>query len=400
MGYQNTPVEKDDFTRTLVELFSDKDLIGIPQGGQSLFGNPANNSKTVFSTDKNTVEIAILRGNTEIAGLVPRGGVPGIDLSTKRLVEQKQSVFQRVYPLIEDYYQVMSEQLLFQIPGETDAQNVTRETRMSFLANEGAVEMQRRIGRLYEYLAWQSIIVGKMPAIYGTSDTNLLYDFMRPSAHTDAVGTAWDTGDPVGDIADGVALIRTDAHVTADYLILDNASWENIIVNTNVVARADNRRYELAELGPNDVIPPKYKRMVDNGFMPVGKMVAGGATIYLFLYLDDYTNPSGTNTLYVPLGYAILGFTGARCDRYFGPPEVMPMGPSVKQDFQSLFGFNLDNPPAVPKSNPGSVFEPNSLSFDAYPTGDNKGWILRAQAAPIFATTMTDAFYVMTGCAT
>jgi hypothetical protein len=175
MGYQNTPVEKDDFTRTQVELFSDKDLIGIPQGGQSIFGNPLGNSKTVFSTDKNTVEITILRGNDKIAALVPRGGVPGIDLSKKKLIEQKQSVFQRVYPLSEEEYPIRASQILFAIPGETDAQRVTREVRMNYLAREGAIEMQRRTGRLNEYLAWQSILTGKMPAIYGTTDTNLLY---------------------------------------------------------------------------------------------------------------------------------------------------------------------------------------------------------------------------------
>jgi hypothetical protein len=239
-----------------------------------------------------------------------------------------------------------------------------------------------------------------MPAIYGTSDTNLLYDFLRPSTHTVAVGTAWDTGDPIGDISAGVALVRQNAHITVDYLVMDNGTWENLIVNDAIEARSDNRRYELVRLGKQDSVPAKYDRMIANGFMPVGRVLVNGADLYLFLYLDAYTNPSGTYTLYVPLGYAMLGWTGARCDRYFGPPEVMPMGPSVKSDFSSLFGFSLDNPPQAPKIKPGTVFESASLHYDAYPEGTNKGWVIRAQSAPIFATTMTDAFYVMTGCAT
>jgi hypothetical protein len=139
--------------------------------------------------------------------------------------------------------------------------------------------------------------------------------------------------------------------------------------------------------------------MVANGFLPVGRLLVNGADLYLFLYVDGYTNPSDTYTLYLPLGYTVLGWTGARCDRYFGPPEVMPMGPSVKADFRSLFGFSLDSPPQAPKTKPGSVFEPASMHYDAYPEGTQKGWVIRAQSAPIFATTMTDAFYVMTGCA-
>lgn len=397
-GYQNTPVEKDDFTRTLVNLFSDKDLIGIPQGGQSIFGDPSSGSRTVYSRDKNTVEIAILRGNDEIAALVPRGGIPGIDLSTPKLVEAKQSVFQRVYPLAEDEYPIRAGQLLFAIPGESDEQRVTREDRMMYLAQEGAAEMVRRVGRLNEYLAWQSILTGKQPAIIGTTDANLLYDFLRPSGHTVAVGTEWGTGDPWGDISTGVAAIRAAAHVTPDYCLLASDSWSNMVKNTTLVGLAENPGYNLLRMGPEDTVPSRYNRMVANGFMCVGVLVSeNGARIYLFLYEDTYTL-SGTSYRYLPSGYAVLGYSGARCDRYFGPPEVMPMAPSVRADFRSLFGFNLDNPPIAPNARPGNVFDPNSLYFDAYPHGNNKGWTIRVQAAPIFATTMTDAFYVMTGC--
>ena len=399
-GYQNTPVEKDDFTRTIVELFSDKDLIGIPQGGQSLFGNPATNSKTIYSRDKNTVEISIMRGNDRLAALVPRGGVPGIDLSTSKLVEAKQSVFQRVYPLIEDEFPIHADQLNFAIPGESAENRKSREDRMNYLANEGATELIRRVGRMNEYLAWQSILTGKMPALYGTTDTNLLYDFLRPSGHTKAVGTEWSTGDPMGDIKDGVAAIRGAAHVTPDYCLLAADSWEAMIANTGVAGLAENPGYNLVKMDPDSVLPPRYARMVDNGFLPVGMVFSpNGARIYLFLYVDTYTNFAGSSASYLPDGYAVLGYTGARCDRYFGPPEIMPMGPSVKSDFQSLFGFSLDNPPVAPNAKPGNTFDPNSLYFDARPNGDNKSWMIRVQQAPIFATTMTDAFYVMTGCA-
>lgn len=400
MGYQNTPVEKDDFTRTMTEPFDDKDMIGVPQGGQSLFGNPANSSKTVYSTDKNVVEINIMRGNKRMAALVPRGGVPGIDLSTNRLVESKFSAFQRVYPLIQDEYQVHSDQLLFKIPNETDEQKVTREDRAIYLMSEGSKEIIRRIGRMNEYLSWQSLLTGKQPAIYGTTDTALLYDFLRPSGHTVTVSTAWATGDPISDISDGVALIRAAAHVTPDYCVLAPDTWTGMVNNENIYALADNRRYTLIRLGPEDTVPAKYSRMIANGFMCVGSLITeNGAVIYLFLYVDEYADlVTGTATAFVPSGYALLGYTGARCDRYFGPPEMMPMAPSQKSDFQSLFGISLDNPPVPPNPRPGNVFDPNSMYFDAYPMGANKGWVLRGQAAPIFATTMTDAFYVMSGC--
>lgn len=401
IGYQNTPVDKDDFTRTMTESFDDKDMIGVPQGGQSMFGDPSNGSQTVYSRDKNVVEINIMRGNNRMAALVPRNGVPeGIDLSTTRLVEPKSSNFQRIYPLIQDTYEVHADQLLFQIPNETYEQRITREDRAVYLMAVGAKEVVRRIGRMNEYLAWQSLLTGKQPSLYGVTTASTLYDFLRPAGHTVTVGTAWATGDPIGDISDGVALIRAAAHVTPDYCVLAADSWAAMSVNENIYVLADNRNYQFIRLGLEANIPPKYNRMIANGFMCVGMLLTeNGAVIYLFLYVDEYQDlVTGTSTPFVPSGYALLGFTGARCDRYFGPPEMMPMAPSVRGDFQALFGISLDNPPVPPNAKPGSAFDPNMMYFDAFPMGKNNGWVLRGHAAPIYATTMTDAFYQMNGC--
>lgn len=401
IGYQNTPVEKDDFTRTMTESFSDQDMIGVPQGGQAMFGDPSNGSQTIYSKDKNVVEITIQRGNNRMAALVPRNGVPeGIDLSTTRLVETKQSVFQRIYPLIQDTFEVHADQLLFKIPNETDEQKVTREDRAAYLMSLGAKEVIRRIGRMHEYLAWQSLLTGKQPSLYGVTTAATLYDFLRPAGHTVTVGTAWATGDPIGDISDGVALIRAAAHVTPDYCVLAADTWAGMLANEDIYGLADNRRYTLIQMGVKDSVPAKYNRMVANGFMCVGMLVSeNGAVIYLFLYVDEYQDlVTGTSTPFVPSGYALLGYTGTRCDRYFGPPEMMPMAPSDRSDFQALFGISLDNPPVAPNAKPGNAFEPNSMYFDAYPMGKNNGWVLRGHSAPIFATTMTDAFYQMNGC--
>lgn len=398
-SYSNTPVEKDDFTRMMTDPFTDKDMIGIPLGGQSLFGSTPG-SQTVYSRDKNVVEINIMRGNRKIAVLVPRGGVPGYDLSDPKLVESKYSAFQRVYPLIEDKYEVHSDQLLFKIPNETDEQRVTREDRAAYLMFEGAKEIVRRIGRMNEYLAWQSLLTGKQPAIYETTDTALLYDFLRPSGHTAAVSAEWNTGNPIGDISTGVATVRSAAHVTPDYCVMDALSWSYMVANEDVYSYANNINYKLIRMGPESSIPSKYTNMVANGFLPVGMIVDNnGAAIYLFLYLDEYEAPvTGTVTKYLPVGYALLGSTQARCDRCFGPPEMMPMAPSQRSDFQALFGISLDNPPTPPNPRPGNALDVNAMYFDAYPMGANKGWVLRGQEAPIYVTTMTDAFYVMTGC--
>jgi hypothetical protein len=139
--------------------------------------------------------------------------------------------------------------------------------------------------------------------------------------------------------------------------------------------------------------------MVANGFNPVGRLVlTNGCSLMLFTYTEQYTNPSGTATLYLPLGYCVVGWTGARADRYFGPPEMLPMGPNAAADYRSLFGFSLDSPPTPPNIKRGNVFDSSMFFHTAY--RDGKAMKILTQAAPIYATTMTDAFAVITGCAT
>jgi hypothetical protein len=401
--YANTPVVRDAFTRSMVESFSDKDNIGVPQAFQSLFGNPANGGQTIYSPDKNTVEITIMRGNDRIAALVPRGGLPGFDASGSKLVDPKYSVFTRVYPLIEDESPIRSDKLLFAMPGETDESRMSREDRMAYLARELIREQQRRIGRTCEYLASQSIITGKMPVkAYGATAAGEIFDFLRPSAHTFAAAAEWGAaaGDPGANLVTASNYVRNDAHVEPDYAIMDAGSFAGLRDNENIQKLADIRRFEFVQLGSVAGLEAKYQRMVANGFTYVGRLLlSNGANLALFIYTEQYTNPSSAATLYLPLGYCVVGSTAARCDRYFGPPEALPMGPTAKAVYRELFGFNLDSPPVAPNAKPGNAFDPAMYFHDAYLDGKNKGVWIRSQAAPIYATVMTDAFSTITGCA-
>ena len=101
MGFQNsTPVPQDLFSRIMVEMYDEKDIIGVPTVGQAIFGRSENGSKTIFSPDSNLVDIDIVRGNEKTAALVPRGTVSRHlgSLQKNTRIEQGSS-FSRKYPL-------------------------------------------------------------------------------------------------------------------------------------------------------------------------------------------------------------------------------------------------------------------------------------------------------------
>jgi hypothetical protein len=258
--------------------------------------------------------------------------------------------------------------------------------------------------RLQEVLASQSARTGIMDAILGTSDTDLQYDFLRPAGHTFTPAPVWTNpaSDPLADIDTGCALIRNLGHATADYALFGQDVMDAFVNHAGVQALADNRRFQLIDVSSNPV-PDKLQWLVDAGALPRGRVqTPGGNNIWIFTYLDVYTVGAapGTPTRYMPDDEVFLSSSSARADRYFGPPERLPSTLQDNAVYQELFGFAPGMQPMPPLvKNPGATVLAPSFYFDAYRSEDRKRVSLRTQAAPIFATTQTDAFVRMDGVA-
>lgn len=392
------PLAVDQYSRFMVEMFDDRDAIGIPAGFGAFFGRPETGARTVFSPDANNIEIDILRGNERLAAMIRRGS--GRTLSgQKNTTEQKSTNFSRQFPLIEEEGDINVAQLTSRLAGENPYSGATRSERLRMLALDHHLEHIRRIGRRHEELASQSIITGEMTAIDGTTNTDLIYDFKRNSDHFMTVTTAWSdiAADIIGDLDDACALIRANAHVTPDMAILSGVDMDSLIKNTAATALADNRRYELIEVSTNNPVPPKFARFVDGGMIPRGRLrTPKGYEVWLFTYTDIYTNSAGAATEYMPANRTVVAYSGARCDRYFGPPDVLPPTTQKAAWYREMFGFNMELPPTPANIKGTGVIMPAMFHNDAYGSSDGKAITLRTQTAPIFATTMTDAFVTIT----
>jgi hypothetical protein len=395
-NFSTSPLAIDEYARFMVDVFDERQIIGVSTVFQAFFGRPETGARTLFSPDAAVVDIDIVRGNDRPAALITRGA-NARDLGTGQAntIQQQFSHISRIYPLIEEMGDIDSNQLLFRRPGESPMSTATRLDRMRSHASEHHQEHVRRIVRLFEYMASQSILNGQMPSILGTSDPNLLYDFLRNATHNFNPPLVWTNASskPIDDLEDAAALIRQDGHAKADVVLMGADAIDAFVRHSTVQALADNRRFELIQVGQNPV-PPNLQRFVDAGAIPRGRLrTPKGYEMWLFVYIDGYTNSGGTFTPYMPVDDVIVAASSARCDRYFGPGEKLPDIPMRDQLYQQLFGIAPGLEPMPPMvRDVNRAISPAMFSFDAYVSENWKRVSIRTQSAPIFATTQTDAF--------
>lgn len=396
-----TPNPQDLFSRFAVGAFDEKKIIGVSTGFQAFFGRPETGAETIFSPDSSLIDIDIIRGNERLAALIPRGSVGrSMGSAQKNLRSEQMSSFSRKFPLIEEEGDITGDQLLNRVAGESPYSKATRMDRLRYHALKIHHESIKRQVRLYEVLAAQSILTGKQDAILGTTNADLQYDFRRNATHTVTVGAAWSGAGAAAildDIDAGCAKGRANGKVMMDMMVMGMTAINSFVKSTTVQALADNRSFSFMAIGPNTPLPPKYQRFVDGGFIPRGVLnTPAGNQLYLFTYLDVYTAANGTATKYLADDKVVLASTQARCDRYFGPAENLPMVPMREALYRDYFGFDPMAPPMPPKMKAaGSVIDPAMFYCDAYVSQDWKRLTIRCQSAPIFATTMTDCFVVL-----
>ena len=396
--YGAVPNSVDAYTRFMVESHDDRQIIGVPTAFQCFFGMNAA-SKTRFSPDSVDVDIDIVKASGEEISAILKRGKNGRSLGStqQNTVLPGWTNFNRVFPLIEEEGNIDANQLVFRTPGETPYATRTRRDRMRYLFLENHQEHIRRIVRTFEYLASQSILTGTTPA--GGGDT---FDFLRNASLIDAVGTSWldEASTPVADIEDMCETMREVGYVSPDMCVMANDTIRAFVNHADVQTLADNRRFQLIDVNSNPT-PAKFQRFIDGGFRPRGRIqTPAGWDLWLFSYIDGYTDAEGTFTRYMTDGYCLLAYSEARCDRYFGPPERLPVSAAEMAWYQEMFGISMDRPPLPAQiMGPSGVVPVEAFYFDAYGPENKKSAVARTQVAPIYANTQSDAFGVLTGCA-
>lgn len=391
-----TPVVMDVYRRTMADAFDERPLIGVPTAFQSLFGGPG--SQTIYSTVADVVDIDIVRGNERIAALVQRGYQNETqNLSNPLGVEHAHSAQSRLYPLIETLSPLTTSMVSKRMAGENPYDPTTKTRIQRELAVKITMENMAKTVRRMETMAAEAILTGKITTVDGGGAT-LQYDFYRSSDLANTAGTVWSDVNalPLADLDAMCDELRSIGHVRPDICIMAGDAFVEFMNTTQIKNAADNRRYSFITLGQMGAIPAKYSKLLDGGMDCVGRVVTPlGRELYIFVYNEVYTNTAGSATAYMTAGKVIVMYSGARLDRYFGPSDQLEMPSSRKAWVNELFGFNMDAPP-VPRNILGNVVSGAMFYADAYGPDNGKSVMIRTQAAPIFATTQTDAIGVIT----
>lgn len=393
------PNPVDTYSRFMVEVFDQRAAFPAPRAWQSLFGNPESASVTHFSRDEATVNIDIIKASgRRLAAMVPRGQSSSAT-DKNNITNYEYTNIIRKWPLIEEEGNINSTQLLDRLPGDNPYAVRTQLDRNRQLALDAHYDQVRNTLRTWEYCARQSMLTGKQPAIIGTTNNALIYDFYRPASHTIGVPLPWDTGSPdiLKDIDDACTLAEIDSGRTPNVLILGGDALNAFIKDGVVQTIADIRNYDLIWIGTNFQPPSEFNRYIENGWTPIAQLkTPKGRWLWIFTNNKTFTNNAGTTEYWMPLDKAVLLNSSARFDRYFGPRDRMPVTAVEMQWYMQMFGFPMNAPPMPPElGDPGAVIIPQAFYFDAYMPEAKKTTVIRTQSAPIFATTETDAIVVL-----
>lgn len=394
-----TPIVFDAFSRQLAAGFVESNYIRMRTGFLRFFGRPG--SFTTYSPDANTLDIDIVRGSQKLAALVPRGQL-GRFLGTTHATGQvnRGTTFSRKYPLIEEEVALGADQLLSRVIGqEGPYERASRSDRLRMLARHGYIELTQRIVCLMEYLAAQSVILGKQSAQrVGTPGTDD-YDWKRASGNTITATNGWAnaSGVPLTDIDAAIQQLIYTGKAMPNMLILGRAALMGLIANAQITTNYGNKFYfDLLRFTMDFRPDPEFAPFVASGFIPFGKLrTPRGYDLTIFTYPWLYDS-AGTATLYLNDNYAVFASTEARADRYFGPPERLPMTGMDQAEMMDLFGFNANAAPMPMGVLGGELLAPGMFYPDAYVAGDRKSVTLRIQGAPVFPTVQTDAFGYIT----
>jgi len=395
-------IAPNNYSRFYQGSFADEKMIGVSSGFLSFFGNLINGGETNFLFDTQAFDIDIERSGRTIAATVLRG-ITGTFTDTEVETGDQFSAFSRVFPLVREAVSLNAEQAMNRLLGERPYSGMTKADRLRKLARKKHLAIIKKHMGTHELMASRSILDGKMPAILGTTNANLIYDWRRSVDNT-ITGSDWSEGgnEIMFDIDKAADKVHENGKVLADMIIIGRNAMVDFLAQPEIKTFFETRRLDQGSIDINSAsrLPEKFKRFTGpGGLEPRGVlMTPKGRELWVFNYNQLYENPKGINIYFMDQDKAIVAWSQARHDRYFGPGQALDPTTGQIQWYLDRFGFTPDDIP-MPENKPvDGIFD--SRMFHTY-AFERDQQVIRVvtESAPIYATTMTDSIAVLTGLA-
>lgn len=395
----------DFYSRFFQMMFDNRNIISISKGFQAFFGDPETDdpSQTDFIFDQEVFDIDIIKGHKPVAVMIPRGIVTGNIIDDPLETEQQFTEFNRTIPLAQATGFINAGKLTKRISGEPPYSNFTREQRLRILTGRQHMSKIRQHMALFELLASLSIMEGKMPAILGTSDPKLIYDFRREPGNIIDVTQDWvaaTLAKVLADIDEISDAVSQHGKVNPDMFLIEREVWGPFLLKDGLDKYFTPFGLNQGKISLSEPLPDRFQKFVGpGGFLFRGKLVTPqGRELHLFSYDQFYTEDEGATFKYfMPRGTALAAYSGARCDRVFGPGETLPITRVKTMWYEDMFGFTPSSLP-MPENTPnGNIFIPEMFHFHAYPSADESTIKTKTQTGPVFVPTQTDGFGTLKG---
>jgi len=391
-------------TLFMIEMFSDLDLIGVPTGFQSFFGRAASRGVTTFVEDALQYSIDIERGGSTISKMLTRQTGASWDLGTdvKSIKGERFLTRPRVFPIMREHMHVGFDELFSRVAGEIpyvssagDMSRLMERLRIRFAKQmkEAIMKLMRR----NELACSESIRTGIQ-----TLDDGAFYSFDRSSTNTFAADIVWTNAlagivEEIDKICDRV---QENGKTEPNFLLPGWECWSAMVKQLTIQNLADNTGYMFIRAGQNAMLPAldsNVSWMVGAGFKHVGYVETfKGRKLPIFTYNEKYQDSNNDWQYYMPPDQVLAGWAGARCDRAFGPRITFPNNPFHDQAMNALLGFDFTTAPMPQNLAAPGVFDPRMFHIDGKVNEDNDAIAARMVTGPIFSTTMTDAFGLIT----
>ena len=218
-----------------------------------------------------------------------------------------------VPPVFREAFALESCDLLTRTVGDNPFENPGFRAKLTKRAVTNGRKTSNKIARAVESQAWEVLTTGKLDLKDSAGNTVYAIDFKAKPTHFADVANPWGGGseDIIGDILTACNLVRNDAKMEPNQIIMGEAALEAALQNDEFVKRFDIRSIDLGLIAGN--------APAGNGGNFRGVIEVGNKKLDLWTYDATYKDiQSGNTVTYMPTDKFIVRNGSARMDAFFG----------------------------------------------------------------------------------
>jgi hypothetical protein len=222
-------------------------------------------------------------------------------------------------------------------PGANPFEDAETAFKITQVALGHVNRLVNKAARTVELMTAQVFQTASITLTDADSNTRYSVDFEGKDTHFAHTTDTWELdgtdGDPLGDLANMIMLVREDGRVNPNRLIFGSEALVRFLANPVVQKQFEKQAFNTAALNPG--------REVDGGYY-IGQIFISGQPLEIWLYNQTYKDPAtGTATPYLGINNVIITSTNTRIDATYGNiPRIAPPDPRAA----AIFPPNLSAP--------------------------------------------------------